>query len=266
MSDEPKRRRTRVRSENRGGRDERGREETSAPVVEARRRGGPRATRARVRATRAKGLHATSGRDPGARASSRRRRACVSRDRDPSLTHLDDERGARGGGLAGGDARHGGDDAKGGNGGGHRCWVCVRRERAVWSAYGGAPTRERHPKTSAGQSRFSTSHASETEDNQRHECGSRTSPSEKMLRLNTRTRKKISIRVFAKRDNCHHGHPEVTNYSPFGGFTDGLELVSFRERRRTRFSRRRTFFFSSRRERRERLSRLERTNARASRG
>ena len=61
----------------------------------------------------------------------------------------------------------------------------------------GAPTRERHPKTSAGQSRFSTSHASETEDNQRHECGSRTSPSEKMLRLNTRTRKKISIRVFA---------------------------------------------------------------------
>ena len=136
MSDEPKRRRTRVRSENRGGRDERGREETSAPVVEARRRGGARATRARVRATRAKGLHATSGRDPGARASSRRRRACVSRDRDPSLTHLDDERGARGGGLAGGDARHGGDDAKGGNGGGHRCLVCVRRERAVRSAGG----------------------------------------------------------------------------------------------------------------------------------
>lgn len=145
-----------------GGRDERGREETSAAVVEARRRGGPRATRARVRATRAKGPHATSGRDPGARASSRRRRACVSRDRDPSLTHLDDERGARGGGLAGGDARHGGDDAKGGNGGGHRCWVCVRRERAVWSAEGSAPTRERHPKTSAGQSRkiIHISHAS----------------------------------------------------------------------------------------------------------
>jgi hypothetical protein len=144
--------------------------------------------------------------------------------------------------------------------------VCVRRERAVWSAYGGAPTRERHPKTSAGQSRFSTSHASETEDNQRHECGSRTSPSEKMLRLNTRTRKKISIRVFAKRDNCHHGHPEVTNYYLSDDSHMGLELVSFRERRRTRFSRRRTFFFSSRRERRERLSRLERTNARASRG
>jgi hypothetical protein len=109
----------------------------------------------------------------------------VSRDRDPSLTHLDDERGARGGGLAGGDARHGGDDAKGGNGGGHRCWVCVRRERAVWSAEGSAPTRERHPKTSAGQSRFSVRI-------ERHECGSRTSSSEKMLRLNTRTRKKIS--------------------------------------------------------------------------
>ena len=47
MSDEPRRRPTRVRSENRGGRDERGREETSAPVVEARRRGG-RGRRARA--------------------------------------------------------------------------------------------------------------------------------------------------------------------------------------------------------------------------
>lgn len=58
------------------------------------------------------------------------------------------------------------------------------------------PVRASHEKLSTSLTR------PESEESQRHECGSRTSPSEKMLRLNTRTRKK-SIRVFAKHDNCH---------------------------------------------------------------
>ena len=137
-----------------------GEEETSAAVVEARRRGAAGDARARAR-------DSSEGTARDVRARSRRARvvspaSCACRAIAIRASHLDDERGARGGGLAGGDARHGGDDAKGGNGGGHRCWVCVRRERAVWSAEGSAPTRERHPKTSAGQSRkiIHISHAS----------------------------------------------------------------------------------------------------------
>ena len=158
--EEPKRRRTRVRNENRGG-VTRGGGRKRQP--RSWKRGGAGAAGARARAR-----DSSEGTARDVRARSRRARvvspaSCVRVARsDPSLTHLDDERGARGGGLAGGDARHGGDDAKGGNGGGHRCWVCVRRERAVWSAEGSAPTRERHPKTSAGQSRkiIHISHAS----------------------------------------------------------------------------------------------------------
>ena len=54
---------------------------------------------------------------------------------------------------------------------------------------------------------------------------------------------------FRNHDNCHHGHPEVTNYSQTGQM-DGLEFVSFRlSREKTRFSRRLRRFRRARDER-----------------